>query len=641
MGVYIKGNFLRRTICIGVLGVLICIGYDERVKASQAGGPDIGVGDTVDVGETGIFFYEQRVTGLKILKYDSSSFSFGWDKLDDAIGYEIWRQDKATNSYNLIDETDKNEYGLKNLSQGTVMSFLIRAYTKNESEERIYSNYSELITLGTRPDDIAGLKVVSTDASAITLEWDKVSDDVSYIVYRIAEGSTEEVKAGTTNDVMFIDNGINPATGYTYKVYAFSYDVAIKSENAAEIITASAPKSVIIKQCKGGEGRVRIRWSPAIAGNGYIVYMKSSEGYYTEAVRINDMMVSEYIVSGLTPFVSYSFMVVPYKIYDGKEYYAMQSNEMSASPIGEVRTSKIAAVFKSNKKFKKSASYKKYKQFSKYILMNKNVIVPGISMTNVDGFASSKMVLQAVCIAGDYMLITAYDSKGEEKSVVYVINRHTGSYITTLVLPDSYHVGGIAFDGANVWLSAGRAVSYFLYADIVAAAASGADAVSINYRGNYPVCVQASFISCYKDMLWVGEHKEKSKANMYGYMINDKAVLPTLVQVYKMKIPSRTQDVEFITKKKVVISRSNQTSTAASRYYISRMEYHKLDWSKQGAGIVKIKKNMGKITMPPMLEGIIYHGGSLYVSFESASIASCPHKIDRICAVKLKKLKWE
>ena len=637
---FLKGNFMRYTLCLCMLGVLTSGFYAERAKASQAGGTDI-VEDSNGIGDTGIFFYEERVSGLKVLEYDSTSFSFGWDKLEGAVGYEIWRHDNATNSYNLIDETDENKYGFENLSQGTVMSFLVRAYTVGESGERIYSNYSELLTLGTRPDDVAGLKVVSTTDKAITLEWEKVSDDASYIIYRIVEGTTEEVKVGTTTDVMFVDNAVASSMGYAYKVYAFSYDDSIRSENAAEIITASTPQSVLLKQCKGGEGRVRIRWSTATAGNGYIIYMKSSNGYYTEAVRINDMSVSEYIVSGLVPFASYSFIVVPYKSYDGKEYHAMQSNEMSASPTGQVRTSTAAAVFKTNKKLKKSASFKKYKQFSKYILMDKNVIVPGISLTNVDGFASSKMVLQAVCIAGDYMLITAYDSKGEEKSVVYVINRYTGTYITTLVLPDSYHVGGIAFDGANIWLSAGKSVSYFLYADIVAATASGADAVSINYRGNYPVCVQASFISCYKDMLWVGEHKEKSKANMYGYMINDKTVLPTLVRVYKMKIPSRTQDVEFITKKKVVISRSNQTSASASRYYISRMEYHKLDWSKQSSGIIKTKKNVGKITMPPMLEGIIYHDGYLYTSFESASIASCPHKLDRICTVKFKKLKWK
>ncbi len=638
---FLKGNFMRCAVCICMVGVLIGLGYVERAKASQTGEAGIeGIG-TSGTGETGIFFCEQRVSGLKVIKYDSSSFSFGWDKLNEALGYEIWRLDKSANSYELIDETDKNEYSLDNLSQGTVMSFLVRAYMESESGERIYSSYSELITLGTRPDDVSGLKVALSADTGITLEWDKVSDDVSYIVYRTAEGTTEEVKVGTTSDVMFVDNGVAPATGYTYKVYAFSYDNSIRSENAAEIITASAPQSVSVRQCKGGESRVRIRWNTVAAGSGYIIYMKAADGYYTEAVRISDMNVSEYTVSGLIPLMSYSFMVVPYKAYNGMEYYAMQSNEMTASPAGQVRTSTAASVFKSNKKFKKSDSFKKYKNFSKYIIMDKNVIVPGVSLTNVDGFASSGMVLQAICIAGDYMLITAYDSKGEEKSVVYMMNKYTGAYITTLVLPDSYHVGGIAFDGTNIWLSAGRSVSYFLYADIAAAATNGADAVAINYRGNYPVCVQASFISCYKNTLWVGEHNEKRKVYMYGYSINNKTVLPALTQNYKMKIPSRTQDVEFISKKKAVISRSNQTSASASRYYISRMEYHKLDWSKKNSGIVKTKKNMGKINMPPMLEGIIYNSGHLYVSFESAAIASCPQKMDRICAVKFKKLKWK
>ena len=164
--------------------------------------------------------------------------------------------------------------------------------------------------------------------------------------------------------------------------------------------------------------------------------------------------------------------------------------------------------------------------------------------------------------------------------------------------------------------------------------------MQISYKVNIPVAVQASFLSYYNNILWVGEHKEKSSAKMYGYKIINKETAPVFESKYTMTIPSRTQDVEFINKKNVIISRSNQTSSSASKYYISRMEKYKLNWKKSSRGKVALKKCTGKITMPPMMEGIAYRKGYMYISFESACISSCPYKIDRICTVKSKKLKW-
>ena len=58
------------------------------------------------------------------------------------------------------------------------------------------------------------------------------------------------------------------------------------------------------------------------------------------------------------------------------------------------------------------------------------------------------MVPQGMCIAEQYTLITAYDSDEAAKSVIYVLDFNK-NLVKTLILPDSYHVGGIAYDTAN------------------------------------------------------------------------------------------------------------------------------------------------------------------------------------------------
>ena len=91
-------------------------------------------------------FSEVRVTNVHMISYDSTYIEFGWDKLDAADGYEIWLLDKAYNSYNLIDETEKNEYKLSELTQGTSKSFLVRPYRYDENKEKVIGNFSELFS---------------------------------------------------------------------------------------------------------------------------------------------------------------------------------------------------------------------------------------------------------------------------------------------------------------------------------------------------------------------------------------------------------------------------------------------------------------------------------------------------------------
>lgn len=586
-------------------------------------------------------FSEVRVSNLHSISYSESMVSFGWDKVEEADKYEIWQLNTMTNSYDLLDETEKNEYKLEKLEQGKKYTFLVRPYKYDENKEKIFGNFSDMLILGTRPDDVTGLVADKTSDVDVVLNWNKVSDDAEYVIYRVTEGTEAAVQIGTSKTNSYTDTSVQPACGYTYRVAAYVNDIKTISSNQASVITATCPTTPYISQCKGGDGRVRFRWTTkTAAGSGYILYVKDIYGMYQEVSRISDINTSEYIQLNLAQYMSYDFRIVQYKSYNGSEYMSQPSNEVSATTTGTSRTSIEPAVYKNNKKLKKSALFKKYKDFAGKITFNKNVIVPGIKSTNVYGFESNNMILQAVCFAGDYMLISAYDSKGEECSVVYVIGRKTGKYITTLVLPDSYHVGGIAYDGNNIWVSTGTAVSCFSYNLVWQAANSGTDAVFVSYYAKYPVAVQASFISYYNDILWVGEHKETSNAKMYGYKIYNKAVQPSLVKKYVMGIPSRTQDVEFINKKTVIISRSNQVSSG-SKYYISRMERYKLDWSQKSSGKVKRKKCTGKLTMPPMMEGIAIRNKYLYVSFESAHISSCPYKMDRICAVKLSKIKWK
>lgn len=94
--------------------------------------------------------------------------------------------------------------------------------------------------------------------------------------------------------------------------------------------------------------------------------------------------------------------------------------------------------------------------------VNSRYILPGLATTVDEDLAKqyihcSNLCPQGICVAGDYLLTTAYCMDGVHTSCVFVFNRKTGAYLNTLVLTEKSHVGGITYDGGdskdgNIWI---------------------------------------------------------------------------------------------------------------------------------------------------------------------------------------------
>ena len=119
-----------------------------------------------------------------------------------------------------------------------------------------------------------------------------------------------------------------------------------------------------------------------------------------------------------------------------------------------------------------------YKKLSPGMNDDETVPIPGTLATcaSTDGSqVSDSYIPQGICTADPYWLVTAYDSNKECPSVIYVVDSGAKQLVSTLLLPNKYHVGGIAFDGARVWLTGdtsdkykGRPfVQYIRYEDIL------------------------------------------------------------------------------------------------------------------------------------------------------------------------------
>jgi hypothetical protein len=243
------------------------------------------------------------------------------------------------------------------------------------------------------------------------------------------------------------------------------------------------------------------------------------------------------------------------------------------------------------------------------------------------------MCPQGMTFAEDYLLLTAYDLKAEENSVIYVIDKSTKKLLTTLILPSKAHSGGMGYDGTNVWIAKGTKVASIPFSEIEAAALKGSTYSYVDYNAICSIGSAVSFISYYNDRLWIGSYNELLPTYMHSYLIEYKDTEPSLVKADTVFLPTRVQGVAFTSKGYLILSRSCQLYKGL-RGYIHQLDVYNPDISNTDK-VTLLGERINKVYMPSMNEEIDIDGYYLYVNFESAAFSRASYKMDRISAFKL------
>ncbi len=310
---------------------------------------------------------------------------------------------------------------------------------------------------------------------------------------------------------------------------------------------------------------------------------------------------------------------------------------------------------------------RRYRQFASLYCSEVSTAVPGLESTDVLGETCGTMVPQGICVTKDYMLITAYDNanaycgtKRKEQvkpfqSVLYVLsnqNPEKRRLLTTIVLPDVNHVGGVAFDGKNVWIakSTTKKCSLIPYDIIKDAANSGRESYKLAAYGQNVDCgVVASFLTFYQGKLWIGTYSNRASGTgrLRNYDIQEqhtpKGERYRLKLCEEIVIPEFANGVEFLELEDRVYM---AVTTSKGRYFDSNIYFYRI-FEDPFTG-----KNMydqyNSCEFPPMAEELAYDGGNMYFLFESSATCysakaylKCSYPVDRICALSAAELFWQ
>lgn len=310
-----------------------------------------------------------------------------------------------------------------------------------------------------------------------------------------------------------------------------------------------------------------------------------------------------------------------------------------------VSVQKVASTdYRYNKEFEETLN--RYGTFQSLYQEEYSTAIPGLEYTEIMGEISNQMVPQGICIAKDYMLVTAYNNSGA-KSVVYVLsnqNPKNRRLLTTIVLPDANHAGGITYDGKRIWIakSTTRKCSMIDYEIIEKAAESGRSSYELkNYTQSVDCNAVASFIAYHDGCIWVGTYSnlKEEKGILRSYKVVENSGLK-FVKQEEIAIPQYANGVAFMEAEgKTYMA----VATSKGRYHPSQIYFYQV--AKDIYSGRNLYCNYGCSEFPPMAEELVCDEDNTYLIFESSATcystqkqSRCNYPVDRICALSTAKM---
>lgn len=246
------------------------------------------------------------------------------------------------------------------------------------------------------------------------------------------------------------------------------------------------------------------------------------------------------------------------------------------------------------------------------------------------------MVPQGIAIKDDLILISYYDSKELNNSIIYVINKY-GEVQNKCDLNIISHVGGISYDEINnlLWVANENGyISTYQIEDIInnRSAYTQKDFYVGENLIDYKSSNMISSLTFYKDYLYVGNFSLNGKGVMKEYRVNFNQ--ENILQYQdSYQIPNKVQGITFYEQEHKIYILFSISYGRKNNSFIQVSEFNKKIKNYQ-----KSKNFMYELS--PMLEQITIRDNLLYALFESNAhiYRNCPNIQESINKISVDEL---
>lgn len=272
-----------------------------------------------------------KVTGAKVVAYNTKAIKLQWKANSYANGYEIYRYNASTKKYAFIKRyNSKSNITFTNtsLASGTTYYYKIRCF-RLVNNKRIYSDSTGIIKATTVPSR-AVLTYNTYSKSAIKLQWKKVTGASGYYIYRYNSKvkKYQKIKTVNGNTTSYTDTGLKARTSYYYTIRAYKKfgSKVIYGDYAYKMKAYTGPATpVITSGSVYSQGKIIIRWTSVQNASGYEVLCSlTRDGTYIYAGDVGAGY--EGVIMSDVPNGTLYYKVRAYNIRDGKRVYSSLSN---------------------------------------------------------------------------------------------------------------------------------------------------------------------------------------------------------------------------------------------------------------------------------------------------------------------------
>lgn len=275
-----------------------------------------------------------KVKNVRVYNKTLSSIWIGWNSVEDADGYYIYRA-SATNpqKFEKIATTSGCAYADYKIDNNQTYHYYVEAYKSINGEIKI-GEKSEIYKykVDLMPKIVKNTRIYKVTAGSQWIGWDSAENASGYVVYRAKSGKGyEKIATVTGGKCAYADYDIENKTEYLYYVRAYNnvngkyYYGSIS--NICKYKTNFTPgKTQNVRVYKYVDNGYWIAWNSVNKAEGYIVYRREGSSGNFEKIETVNLGKTSFADYDVEKGKSYQYYIRAYGSVKGVYYYGESSN---------------------------------------------------------------------------------------------------------------------------------------------------------------------------------------------------------------------------------------------------------------------------------------------------------------------------
>lgn len=214
-------------------GVITGVGYGQVTVSAKTNYGDVSAHCLVNV-------LIPKPENVKIFNSAEDEISISWDKVDGAKGYVIYRTESMDVQFKQYKKlgTDKDSFTDDKVEPGKRYYYCIITLAEDSQYNSDPTDTFYITAKLTAPENV---QANSFFASSVRLNWNKVDDAKSYLVYRSDSVDGLYTIIGTAYKTEFVDNNALSGKEYFYKVVAQNNNIRTISDYSYKVSATACP----------------------------------------------------------------------------------------------------------------------------------------------------------------------------------------------------------------------------------------------------------------------------------------------------------------------------------------------------------------------------------------------------------------